>query len=520
VSLVPLAANALLTLATQPEALAFRKALGNVAATQEARLLDVVRRNARTEFGRRHGFEGIRSVADYQRRVPTAPFEAFAPYVARLAAGEANLLTEEPVVLFEPTSGSTAATKLVPYTRSLQRELRRALFPWLADLYTSEPALLGGPAYWSVSPVAVEGRRTPGGIPIGFEDDTAYLGGVAGGLARAALAVPPDARRAPDVRAFRLLTLAALVSRPDLRLVSVWNPTFLELLVAPLRNDAEAVLERLAAPRRRVVERALLDTAEDGDLHATLWPRLRVVSCWADAAAARDAARLAALFPQARLQPKGLLSTEGVVSIPLVGHDGAALAVRSHFFELRRGEEIALAHELRRGTVYEVILTTGGGLYRYETNDLVEVVGTVEACPLLRFVGRKDAVSDRFGEKLHEAHVSAALEAALRAHAVAPAFAMVAFDAGAYTLFVEAEGPLLAVGEELDRRLRESFQYDYARRLGQLGPLRVFRIDSGGVEAYLTAQAERGMKLGDVKAIALSRETGWPARFRGATLDG
>jgi len=36
-------------------------------------------------------------------------------------------------------------------------------------------------------------------------------------------------------------------------------------------------------------------------------------------------------------------------------------------------------HELERGRLYSVILTTGGGLYRYALGDVVTVVGRVGA---------------------------------------------------------------------------------------------------------------------------------------------
>jgi len=42
-------------------------------------------------------------------------------------------LTEEPVLLLEPTSGSTSAKKLIPYTRGLQREFSSAIGKWLWD---------------------------------------------------------------------------------------------------------------------------------------------------------------------------------------------------------------------------------------------------------------------------------------------------------------------------------------------------------------------------------------------------
>src|SRR5205085_4734172 len=117
-----------------------------------------------------------------------------------------------------------------------------------------------------------------------------------------------------------------------------------------------------------------------------IWPRLALISCWADAAAGQFLAELRQLFPEVEIQPKGLLATEGFVSFPLTDKPGAALALRCHFFEFEElGGRCRLAHELDRGGRYRVVVTTAGGLYRYQLGDEVEVVGFLHQCPLIRF---------------------------------------------------------------------------------------------------------------------------------------
>ena len=150
-----------------------------------------------------------------------------------------------------------------------------------------------------------------------------------------------------------------------------------------------------------------------------IWPKLALISCWADAGAGGYYEALQSLLPTVEIQPKGLLATEGCVSLPLLGRPGAALALRSHFFEFQPVDaphDIRLAHELEPGGRYRVILTTGGGLYRYELRDEVEVVGFANRCPLLRFLGKSDCIGDLVGEKLSEPHVRAVLHGLFQRH--------------------------------------------------------------------------------------------------------
>ena len=73
-------------------------------------LLHVLRTQQHNAFGRDHGFPAVRTVADYRKAVPVAPYEYVAPYIDRVAKGETNALLSAPRVrLFALSSGTTAS---------------------------------------------------------------------------------------------------------------------------------------------------------------------------------------------------------------------------------------------------------------------------------------------------------------------------------------------------------------------------------------------------------------------------
>jgi hypothetical protein len=552
------------------DALAHRIRRERVARVQARVLMDIVRANRGSDFGRLHGFSGMRSVGEYRKRVPLTTWDDYREAVQRLAAGAQRVLTEEPVLLFEPTGGSVSGEKLIPYTRRLQRQFSRGIGAWVFHLFRWRPSLIAGCTYFSITPFGSSRRRTLCRIPVGFEDDSAYLGRLMRRIGDSVLAVPRAVASIADPSAWRYVTLLFLLRRKDIALVSVWNPTYLEILLGnlgdwwePLAADIEtgriagaAGLERciqrtcqrrLKASHRRAGElrsifgawRGLSPLERDGrgrTLYEALWPRLRVISCWADASAESPASRLKLLFPHVDIQPKGLLSTEGFVSFPVGGSESAVLSTRSHFFEFvepaGHGGRVRLAHELARGCRYEVVMTTGGGLYRYRTRDIVEVTGSWGGIPMIRFVGRADMVSDMFGEKLTEEHVRSAVEETLRRNRISSDFWMVAPErrsdgSGFYALFIQlATGknasrsgrPLAQAAEEIEAVMRANPQYLHCIRLGQLHPLRVFLIAERASEDYLSSCVGRGQKLGNIKPPALERRTGWTAVFRGELL--
>jgi hypothetical protein len=520
-------ANAAWWLAGAPSAAAFNVALADPARAQEHVLRDLLRRNASTAYGREHGFADIRNVEQFARRVPPCEYDALHPWVERIRTGEQNVLTAAPVRRLVPTSGSTAARKLIPYTASMQSELNRAIGPWIFDLYRRHPGAARGPAYWSVTPVAqqAEAPTKDSAVPIGFDDDADYLGGWRKGLVSAAMAVPPPVASITSIDDWRYVTLLHLLRRRDLALVSVWHPSFLELLLDDLRRDWELLLRdvssggctvssRVPAHARPLRARAEeLRRAGPRDV-SRIWPGLSVVSCWADGNAAGAAAALRQRIQKVVLQPKGLLATEGVVSIPYGGLH--PLAVRSHFLEFEdESGRVRVAADVCVGKRYTVLLTTGGGLYRYRLQDLVEVDGRVGHTPSIRFIGKAASVSDRMGEKLTDGFVAQVL-AALFAPGTRPSFAMLAPEAESgqwrYVLYLNAPvGPMLA--DRLDAMLSGNPQYAYCRRLGQLDPAETVLVPGDAYGRYANRLRRAGQRMGDIKPASLSPLDGWSAVF-------
>lgn len=511
-----------------PAALRLARAARAPARAQGHLLRGHLRALAGSAYHRAHVAGRVDSVATFQRRVPIVDHDALAPWIARIAAGEPNVLTRDPVRFFERSGGSTGTTtKLVPYTAGLLADFAAATNPWLLDLHRRHPDLIGRPSYWSLSPVARGARHTEGGVPIGIDDDTAYFGPVRRFVLARTMAVPPSVAHAPDVATWRRQTLVALLTTPHLGLVSIWSPTFLTTLLAHLRSDPDPIAAALPPDRRR----ALWSALPHADLGRRLFPALRVISTWADGPSAAFLPELAAAFPTTAIEPKGLLATEGVVSIPLGGpaRPGGLLALTSTFVELAPVDRLApdgtvdpatrpaLAHELEVGREYTPLLTTRGGLVRYHLKDVVRAVAPLR----LQFVGKLDQVSDLAGEKIHARAVELGLAAARAALGLGPRawdFALLApasDPAPHYRLYLDSDAPaatLDALAAALDRHLASGHAYRYCRDLGQLGPVIAQRV-AHGRDRWLAAQEARGQRLGDIKPTWLDRRPFWPDVF-------
>lgn len=461
------------------------EAARNTAREQQAQITSILAANSDSEFGRAHNFAGIRTIDEYRRAVPLQDYSTLSPYIDRAASGVQRQLTTASPVVFEQTGGSTAGSKLIPYTEAGLHAIQRAVHAWLDDLLQQRPGIQRGRCYWAISPASRPRETTAAGIPIGLSSDAAYFGAALEGTINELLAVPPSVARGTSVKEWREATLAALRAAPDLSFVSVWSPTFWLELVRALDEDPKI-----------------------------LWPRLDTISCWTAGASAPFARQLAEIFPTVHIQGKGLLATEGVVTIPIVGHPYPLLAVESGYYEfLDAKQQSHGATDLKESCEYEVVMTTHSGLYRYRIGDRVVMRGWASTAPMLEFLGRAGAVSDLCGEKLDDAFVSPRLSF-LRGFRLLVPLAMprpgylLILDAGEYD-----EDAASTAARRLDEGLSDNPQYAYARQLGQLDPVAPLRI-SQAMERYYDHLQERGQHLGDIKAPGFVANGEWIAVWR------
>jgi hypothetical protein len=416
-------------------------------------------------FGRPASREAFRA------NVPVCDYQDLIPWLDRMEAGETDVLFAGRPVAYELTGGSSGGSKLIPYSAKGLGDFQRAILPWLARTLARHD--IRGKVYFSISPAGRE-QQFRGGVPVGLPDG-AYLGETAGAVLARMTAVPFSVAAIRDLGAWREQTLACLRAAEDLELISVWSPTFLLQLLG-----------------------------EVGDTRA-LWPRLKVISCWASGPSRRYLEPLRSLFPHAVIEPKGLLSTEGVVTVP--DAEGRPALTPHGFFEFDDGERLLLADELTPGAEYQVVITTVSGLYRYRTGDRVRCDGTnAQGRPVLEFIGRDSLTCDLVGEKLTEAFVARCLQDW-------QGFALIVPDAcrPGYVLVCEGECPPPELAR-LDERLGANPQYAYARRLGQLAPLRALHHPAP-FAVFERVLHGRGVRLGDIKPTSLRAEEFWLPLF-------
>ena len=101
---------------TAPALAAFQAALAAPQATQTQLLHTILQHNAHSQFGRRHSFAQLSGYADFAAAVPLGNYASHQHAIVQTAHGVPQLLSSEPVLMFEETGGSSGGAKLVPDT--------------------------------------------------------------------------------------------------------------------------------------------------------------------------------------------------------------------------------------------------------------------------------------------------------------------------------------------------------------------------------------------------------------------
>jgi len=197
-----------------------------------------------------------------------------------------------------------------------------------------------------------------------------------------------------------------------------------------------------------------------------VWPELALIGCWLGGSAGIQAVEMKTHFhPDLAVRDLGFRATEATVSIPIENDTAAGvLALQTNYYEFIREDDInqeepetLMAHQLETGGKYYLILTTPGGLYRYDINDVIEVQGWYHKAPKIAFLRKGRDMVNITGEKLHlNQVVDAAQEASKAVHFTWAQLQMIP-DAEASTYDLLLEPQETEVAEELLLEFIHSF---------------------------------------------------------------
>jgi len=444
----------------------YEQATWDPLEAQIRKLLSIARKNKHTEYGKRYDFASIKTVSDFQRQVPVITYEDIREDIERVAAGEKNILTAEEPIMFARTSGTMGKPKYIIVTNTCrEREHSAIASTWGYHLLSAHPEIHKGVTVMLVS-TAIEGY-TEGGIPYGSTSGSIYKNMPA--IFRRKYAIPYDVFEISDYQG-KYYAIMRLAMEQDASVVSTANPSSILIMCEKGNEFAEEIIKDIhngtlsnnfnIEPRiRKIIEKRIKPNRKRSSflekarskrggtlLPADYWPNLKLITCWKGGTVGHYIEK----FPQwfnpdgdrdIPIRDWGYLSSEARCSIPITDEGSAGiLAVATNFYEFVTVEDqmanpddsskwqYLTVDKLEDGREYYIFITTMGGLYRYDINDIIRVEGYHNNTPKIVFVRKGRDMTNMTGEKLSADQVIIAARKASRQTGVNPIFFKVEAD--------------------------------------------------------------------------------------------
>ena len=388
----------------------------------EKKLLRFIEKNKNTEFGKKYGFEKIKSIEDYQKYMPYTTFDNYKEMVARtLNKGEQNLIVKDKICYFAGTSGTTGKIKKIPVVKNSFKPFLKccSIFSW--DLKTimkqNKKALYG--KVFNLSEMGSE--NTPSGIRLGlisgyFAFGLKHLFPLTTCIPREALehkekldTIYIKARYAIQERNVICINSVYMSSITDLMNYIYNNHDMLikDIEEGKINNSVniskefKAKLEKKLKPDKKRAEelKKIFETPKPEEAFVNkIWKRLALVIsiCGGEFSPFETKMRKYCGNDISFCYSMYAASEATIACAFIPENKDYTLLYDSGFYEFiptEGAEKPLLMDQLEIGKTYEIIITNYAGLYRYRINDIIRVVGYENNVPLLHFAYRKNQVT-------------------------------------------------------------------------------------------------------------------------------
>ncbi len=457
--------------------------------TQRRVLSSLISRAASTRWGLDHDYRSIRSYEAFAGRVDVTPYETLRPMVMAMIRGERDILWPGRCRWYAQSSGTAdGRSKYIPVTdASLSLSHYAGGAEVVAHYLASNPAsrLFAGKNLILGGSFASTLDHLPAGTHVG--DLSATL-----------------------IRRINPLVNLLRVPSRKVALMADWNRKLPALVSASVGEDItglSGVPSWFMTLLRRVMEQTGAATIHD------VWPNLEVFFHGGIAFAPYRDQYNTICRPEKMHYVDNYNASEGFFAVQDDPSSPAMLLLLDHgtFYEFRPldspGAEPLPAWKVTPGEVYELIITSANGLWRYPIGDTVRVESVA---PLkITIAGRTKAFINAFGEELMVHNADRAIEETCRRLdcAVANFTAGPVYAAsgrrGRHHWIIEfsrAPGSLATFAAELDAALCRVNSDYAAKRAGGifLDPLTVASAPEGLFDRWL---ARDGGRLGGQRKI-------------------
>lgn len=532
-------------------------------AVQERVLLEILTRNAHTEYLQRYGFSGRTDRESFKECFPVITYEDLQPEILRIANGDTSpILSADPISEFLTSSGTSAGERKIMPTIHEELDRRTLLYSLLMPVMNQymEGLDKGKGMYFLF--IKSE-TRTPGGLlarPVltsyyksqhfierPYDPYNVYTSPIEAILCADSYQSMYCQLLCGLAQNHEVLKVGAVFASGLLRAIRFleehWKSLCQDIRSGTI-NDEEVTdpclresVMKILRPKTQLADLIHAECSKESwqGIITRLWPNARYLDVIVTGAMAQYIETLdfySGGLPQVCTMYASSECYFGINLKPLCKPSEVSYTLMPNmaFFEFlpvyRNNDDAApvtMATEQQElvdladvtvGQEYELVITTYAGLYRYRVGDVLRVTGFYNAAPQFQFVCRKNVMLSIDSDKTDEAELHSAVKNAVK-HLEPLEASLVEYTSyadtstipGHYVLYWELRNSTLSVPasvfEDCCLTIEESLNSVYRQcRVADksIGPLEIKVVETGTFDKLMDYAISRGSSINQYKA--------------------
>lgn len=525
--------------------------------TQNTVLEDILKTNENTEFGMKNDFKKIKSIEDFQKNIPLSDYSDYEEYIEKLKLGENNQLFNQDIEYFIMTSGTTSGkSKLIPENED-SKNIKNTVYK-LRNYYLLKTLLMSkadpksqlnkylvskglNPKDVNVLELSnivqnmhyltfsskTDNYETSAGIPIGFAsgmsfEKSSFTNGIS---------YPPRLMSKTDDETNNYLVMLFSLRFDDILYITTNNASNFNIKVEYAMEHAEELIEDLrngtinprlnlteedrnyyesqmeAFPERAEFLEKLLKKGREQFIPKNYWPYVMLTKFWLGGSVGPNSETSRKYLDEKTIFfDVGYGASEAKLTIPTKSDNPEGiLSIFGGFYEFKdlENNQILNADEVELNKEYELIITTYGGLYRYELHDIVEITDFTGTTPNLIFKTKSGEILNISQEKIPAIEVVNKIKDDLEL-SFKQAQIFENHVGKNYEIYIELENEIQVDADELASKLNEilveNFElYELYDRMDLMSPLKIILMKDGWTESLYSMKSKENVPKSQIK---------------------
>ena len=517
----------------------------------EKNLIKVINKNKNTEFGKKYNFSSIKSIKDFQEKIPYTTYEDYVGYIERTSnTGEQNLITKDKICYFAATSGTTGNYKKIPVVKRTFTPFFKNGTIFVYNLKKEMKKRKKGVLCGKILNLSEASSMdvTPSGIKVGVV--TGYFTSGFKTILSSLTCIPKEvigfeknvdmkyinarfALEEENVICINSVFMSALV---DLLKYIEEN---IELIIRDIENGTIDDSIKMPEDIRKKFEKRLKPNKERADelrkifnepthigIMPKIWKRLSLIVSigTGEFSPYRDKMKQYC-SDKIPFSASMYVASEATIATALeIENQSYTLIFDGGFYEFLEidgDNKPLLMNELEIGKEYEIIVTNFTGLYRYKLKDVVKVVGYEGKIPIIQYAYRKNQLVNFSGLHLTTEQFINIIQKYAKALDVNiidySLYIDTEYSPSRMMVFIETEKPINVkedISQLFDEQVNNEFPgFDSVIKKGVLSKSLVHIVKAKTYETYRENKIKSGIPVNQIKTVKLINDKNTLAYF-------